>query len=488
MSIRHASLALLLMTACGSAPSPVLPDAIDDAGVTDDASTADPCAGVVCKQAPASQCVDSSTLRSYAASGSCVGGLCTYPYIDSSCQNGCQANTCRPVGPCGACTSPPPPKCQDDSTALVYAPTGSCVDGACSYPSVPDACANGCAAGICKDVVVTSCPVNATPSSQIGSSVFSGSLLTLPGSIATTCLPYTAPGFAWQAPMDGVYTFSGSVSYDEVDLILGKSYYNQQDDAFVIAGSGSTCAGAAFPSCSFPMKRPFTLTLTAGQQVIVAVTSTWAASSQHVSVTRSDFTVDVSLCKPSCLGRVCGDDGCGGSCGTCAAGDSCSPGGSCMCQPNCANRECGGDGCGGTCGVCTSGTCGTLGHCICAPQCSGRMCGPDGCGGTCGSCTGGTSCSNGTCVTDPNACDPVGNSGCTPPNGCTVLSGEKTACGLLGSGVQGSPCSTTANCAGGFACFASVCRKICDRATGDGCSAGSTCNGISGWITYGACT
>lgn len=37
-------------------------------------------------------------------------------------------------------------------------------------------------------------------------------------------------------------------------------------------------------------------------------------------------------CAPSCGGRVCGDDGCGGSCGTCSGGQTCS-GGKCVTPP-----------------------------------------------------------------------------------------------------------------------------------------------------------
>lgn len=37
-----------------------------------------------------------------------------------------------------------------------------------------------------------------------------------------------------------------------------------------------------------------------------------------------------SDCRPSCDGRGCGSDGCGGSCGSCADGDVCSAGGQCL--------------------------------------------------------------------------------------------------------------------------------------------------------------
>ncbi len=109
-------------------------------------------------------------------------------------------------------------------------------------------------------------------------------------------------------------------------------------------------------------------------------------------------------CTPDCTDRVCGDDGCGGSCGSCGADQTCTRAGVCemnACVPNCTNRACGDDGCGGSCGGCgMDQTCDQAGQCTggsCTPMCSGRMCGDDGCGGTCGACMGGTICNAGTC-------------------------------------------------------------------------------------------
>ncbi len=70
-------------------------------------------------------------------------------------------------------------------------------------------------------------------------------------------------------------------------------------------------------------------------------------------------------CTPvTCVGSgvVCGTwpDGCGGEikCGTCVTWpDSyCTPEGQCACPPSCAGKECGSDGCGGSCGGCPLGT------------------------------------------------------------------------------------------------------------------------------------
>src|SRR5262245_43763830 len=45
-------------------------------------------------------------------------------------------------------------------------------------------------------------------------------------------------------------------------------------------------------------------------------------------------------CEPSCGGRTCGDDGCGGSCGYCSFGQECDGWGQCQstCRPDCSFR------------------------------------------------------------------------------------------------------------------------------------------------------
>jgi hypothetical protein len=71
-----------------------------------------------------------------------------------------------------------------------------------------------------------------------------------------------------------------------------------------------------------------------------------------------------SACAPDCVGRVCGGDGCGGSCGTCAGPQDACVQGACVCQPACEGRSCGADGCGGFCGVCAAGSaCNPSGAC-----------------------------------------------------------------------------------------------------------------------------
>ena len=110
-------------------------------------------------------------------------------------------------------------------------------------------------------------------------------------------------------------------------------------------------------------------------------------------------------CEPLCEDRVCGADGCGGSCGTCPEGERCDAGGaSCSCAPACAGKSCGDDGCGGQCGPgCDSGASCIDGAC-CSPSCRAEdgsfvECGDDGCGGSCGDCGAAEVCSpQGLCL------------------------------------------------------------------------------------------
>lgn len=81
------------------------------------------------------------------------------------------------------------------------------------------------------------------------------------------------------------------------------------------------------------------------------------------------------------------------------------------CEADCVGRVCGDDGCGGTCGECDDPlrpTCNTFtGQCeeICIPQCEGRTCGDDGCGSTCGTCDADATClDSGRCLPDAWTC------------------------------------------------------------------------------------
>ena len=80
------------------------------------------------------------------------------------------------------------------------------------------------------------------------------------------------------------------------------------------------------------------------------------------------------------------------------------------CVANCTNKSCGDDGCGGTCGSCGLNEACKAGNCVCAPNCGAKQCGNDGCGGNCGQCPAGSACSaTGMCESTANC--PVNGTG-----------------------------------------------------------------------------
>jgi hypothetical protein len=148
------------------------------------------------------------------------------------------------------------------------------------------------------------------------------------------------------------------------------------------------------------------------------------------------------VCVPSCAGRECGDDGCGGSCGSCPiAAPKCGDDGKCAfadCVPDCEGKECGYEmRCGTLCGSCPSIVpfCGPEGLCQadeCVPDCMGesipnsnyfypkKECGLDGCGGLCGECLApGSTCVQNQCT---RPCDDTTETGCLSNNSKTFIS------------------------------------------------------------------
>lgn len=177
-----------------------------------------------------------------------------------------------------------------------------------------------------------------------------------------------------------------------------------------------------------------------------------------------------STCTPDCAGKQCGDNGCGGTCGTCTAGYC--VGGTCKatCTPSCTGKTCGSDGCGGSCGTCevVGRVCSGTAKCVggCQPSCVGSACGYDKCS-ACGACPLSYACdASGKCVAasdlcidggqfidscDQNPlnvfCTDYGNFGQDPTRGCNCGAGgyncTKAGCMDLFAGM------TTLECAAG---------------------------------------
>ncbi len=201
-------------------------------------------------------------------------------------------------------------------------------------------------------------------------------------------------------------------------------------------------------------------------------------------------------CTPTCGGKECGDDGCGGQCGACQTGEYCENGncnpievpsatcknacgeassdGSCYCDmsclqyndccidaceecdvcgectPNCTGKECGNDGCGGACGNCPVNTECKSGICEekddnCEPDCVLKSCGDDGCGGTCGACPQGEICdtetNSWTCAPNPDEEE------CLPD--CVAKTCGDDGCG-----------GSCGDCSAGLVCAGSLCEPV----------------------------
>ncbi|MFT7624393.1 MAG: hypothetical protein ACI9WU_003580, partial [Myxococcota bacterium] len=123
--------------------------------------------------------------------------------------------------------------------------------------------------------------------------------------------------------------------------------------------------------------------------------------------------VDAGECTPDCTGKVCGDDGCGGSCGGCAEGEACTGAGQCLaegggcgditfvgqCDGNtlqyCSNNELTFVDCTEQAKFCGFDEVQEWFDCLdeptgCVPACDGVAAGgPDGCGGLCSGAGGG---------------------------------------------------------------------------------------------------
>jgi uncharacterized protein (TIGR03382 family) len=195
-------------------------------------------------------------------------------------------------------------------------------------------------------------------------------------------------------------------------------------------------------------------------EVVVAEASDSTFSVGSVGVgsnnDRARFDMFDVSCLPDCGGKVCGDDGCGGSCGACSDGNVCTDdgceSGACVYTPNAQPCE-EGDECSVN-DACAGGVCVPGGPMDCDDQ---NPCTDDG-------------CTNGGCYWDEN------QAGCDDDDPCTVddqciqggcAPGNPMGCDDL------NPCTDDA-CVDGE-CVHSPNASPCDD--GDGCTQIDACSG-----------
>jgi len=113
----------------------------------------DPCAGVTCNTPTANSCDDATHLRTYASSGTCAQGTCSYAPTVTTCDFGCEAGHCK-NNPCTGvtCNMPDADRCDDSTHLRKFSAAGVCQGGSCMYTSTLNVCTFGCVGGRCKDL------------------------------------------------------------------------------------------------------------------------------------------------------------------------------------------------------------------------------------------------------------------------------------------------------------------------------------------------
>jgi len=191
-------------------------------------------------------------------------------------------------------------------------------------------------------------------------------------------------------------------------------------------------------------------------------------------------------CTPSCKGKCCGPDGCGGTCpDICPSSHKCDTG---TCE------------CSGTCGCTSDEDCwagGCCRDCICMDMnCNGLECGPDPvCGYSCGYCQSCQQCVNGRCGYGA-ICQT--DSECMSTQCCRAGCCEEMACGPLECGPdpvcgwECGPCSPDKECVNGSCVF--VGSELGDpcplgnvNLTAENCAPGLSCLGFPADGQAGTC-
>jgi hypothetical protein len=190
---------------------------------------------------------------------------CCYPDCEG---RACGSDGCR--GSCGACS-------RDEV----------CEDGACVLPEVGTEC------------------------SPAGELVCGTAMVGLraygPGSTSVID-DYGCSAFGLAEGRETVYRFESPLT-GEVTL---QGFTDTGMSAYVLADEGQGCAPPDGTTCVGHGDGTVRFDAEAGRTYYVAMDQDWAHDTSYDLV--------VTCCQPQCDGRLCGDDGCGGTCGTCDEG------------------------------------------------------------------------------------------------------------------------------------------------------------------------
>ncbi len=254
---------LMIESDASNAPELVVP-------LTGLAFVADPCAKVTCTTPPG---------PCFKERGTCSGGSCSYqPKTDgAACDdgNGCTVNDiCGSSGSCSgtakSCQAPPSPSCLDSQTLHSYDATGSCSGaGVCSYLSHDSICALGCdtATGQCR----STCPSGQHLCS--GQCVFDTSV----NSCGSSCKPCSAPtnatatcdGTSCGFTCDAGFAVCGSACCAGTAAVVAAG--DRLTCALTVSG-GVKCWGWTGPAADVPGLASGVVAISAGSQLTCALT------------------------------------------------------------------------------------------------------------------------------------------------------------------------------------------------------------------------
>jgi hypothetical protein len=219
----------------------------------------------------------------------------------------------------------------------------------------------------------------------------------------------------------------------------------------------------------------------------VAADEAWAAPERQACVNGQDclFANDTCvsgfcICTPDCDALTCGDDGCGGTCGTCSGADTCYLGN--CCTPTCISGKCGGDTCGGEC-LCANGETCDDGYCV--PACSDLG---EGCLST-DDCCGGLTCDgegDGRVCVFEDLCLATGDE-CESNRQCCSY---WCLSGVCACNIGGETCEADSECCSDV-CVSGYCMDLEEcPAHGDPCVNGECCPGdvcVNGMCEHAGC-
>ncbi len=220
-------------------------------------------------------------------------------------------------------------------------------------------------------------------------------------------------------------------------------------------GCSGTCAPgcAAGQSCDPSGRCGATPACTPGATAACACPG-GASGTQTCNSTGTGF--GTCTCANPCVGRVCGPDGAGGSCGSCLTGQACNAAGACVAATvDCSTAT--------SCGTCSPlagcGWCGATSTCV---RVNAACTGP-----ATGTCPGRWACNPADCAASMTACAPCTSDAQCPGSFC----GRRTCDGRSACAPTGgmAACETV----GGVACPTVSAYRVCSSSLQ--CGPGSAC-------------